>query len=262
MALKAILDKIEDAPESLRDHYTAGTAESGTEGKFVLAVEPVGGFALEDVNGLKTALGKERSTRERLERDVVKFKDIDPDKARDALAKLEELGNLDPAKEADKIANTKFEAAKSQLLEKHTGELKTRDERIGFLTQTVESLLVDAAATGALAEAKGSVELLLPHVRAHTRVKESDGRFVVEVVDGDGNAKIADAKGTPMDIKALVAEMKASDTFGRAFEGSGQSGSGKDHGSGGGGGNSKGNFGGSRTERADAIASKFNLPHR
>lgn len=261
MALKAILEKIEDAPESLREHYVAGSADNGTEGKFVLRVEPVGGFALEDVAGLKSALGKERSTRERLERDVVKFKDIDPDKARDALTKLEELASIDPAKEADRIANTKFEAAKAQLLDKHTGEIKSRDDRIGFLSRTVESLLVDAAATAALAEAKGSVELLLPHVRAHARVKEADGRFTVEIVDADGNARIGDSKGAPMDIKGLVAEMKASDSFGRAFEASGQSGSGKEPGNGGGG-KPAGNFGGNRTERAEAIAQKFNLPRR
>lgn len=255
MSLKALLDKVEDAPEAVRGFYE----KNEETGKFHLKVDPVDGFALEDVNGLKTALGKERSTRERLERDIVKFKDIDPEKARSALEELEELKKLDPNKEADKIATSKVEAAKAQLLEKHTSEIKERDERNAVLQREVERLLIDAAATSALAEAKGSVELLLPHVRAHTRVKEVEGgKFTVEVVDKDGNAKIADAKGTPMDIKGLVAEMRQSDAFGRAFEGSGQSGSGSNgSGSGGGGGGQKGNFGGSREERAAAIRAKF-----
>ena len=234
MALKAIIDSVEGLPDGVKEHYT-----ERDDGKFVLSVDPVDGFALEDVTGLKTALGKERTSREKLERDVVKFKDLDPDKAREALAKLDELTQIDPAKEADKIANTKFEAAKAQLLEKHNGEISSRDERIGHLSKTVESLLIDAAATQALAEAKGSVELLLPHVRAHTRVKEEDGKFTVEVVDKDGNARIGDAKGGIMDIKGLVAEMRQSDTFGRAFEGSGQSGSGKQPGGAGGAGITK-----------------------
>lgn len=79
------------------------------------------------------------------------------------------------------------------------------------------------------------MDLLLPHVRTHTRVKEVDGKFYVEVIDKDGNARIADGKGTPMTIQGLVAEMRGSDTFGRAFEGSGNSGSGKQPGHGGGG---------------------------
>jgi hypothetical protein len=229
MSLKAIVETIDVVPEAARGFYQE------QDGKFILQVEPVDGFALEDVAGLKSTLGKELTLRKKLEKDVLKFKDIDPDKARDALAKLEELGSLDPAKEADKIANTKFEAAKAQLLERHNGELQTRDGKIGKLTKTVENLLIDQAATAALAEAKGSVDLLLPHVQRHTRVRENDdGSFVVEVVDKAGNARIGNGRGDPMTIKELVQEMRQSDAFGRAFEGSGQSGSGTRPNSGGG----------------------------
>ena len=258
MTLKAIIDNLDGVPEALKGYYE----QNADSGKFVLKVEPVDGYALEDVTGLKTTLGKELTLRKKLEKDLAKFTDIDPDKAREAMSKFEELANIDPAKEADKIANSKFEAAKSQLLEKHTGEVKTRDERIDFLTKTVESLLIDAAATAAIAEAKGSVGLLLPHVRSHTRVKEADGKFTVEVIDTDGNTKIADAKGTAMDIKGLIAEMKASDEFGRAFDASGNTGSGKQPGAGSGDLSRQGNFGGSREERQAAIAAKFNLPRQ
>lgn len=259
MAIKAIVDKLDDVNEALRGEYREGTADEGLEGKFVLAVEGSGGYALENVEGLKSALSKERGKREQLERDVVKFKDIDPDKARTAFAELEELKALDPNKEADKIANSKVEAAKAQLLEKHTGEITTRDERIGHLSKTVENLMVDQVATAALAEAKGSVDLLLPHVQRQTRVKEVDGKFVVEVVDKDGNGRIADAKGTPMGIKDLIAEMKSSESFGKAFEASGQSGSGMGQGQGGSGSfkPKKGDIGGSKEDRIAAIQSKF-----
>lgn len=220
--LKAILESVDDLPDPLKEHYT-----QGDDGKYVLTVEAVGGYALENVEGLKSALGKERTTREGLERTVVKFKDIDPDKAREALAKLEELATIDPKKEADKLASERLEAAKKQLLEKHGGEISTRDERIGHLTKTVEGLLIDSVATEAIVAAKGSVKLLLKEVRDHCRVKEVDGKFSVEVVDKDGNVKIADAKGTPMDIKGLVAEMRGDPEYGRAFDASGNTGTGK-----------------------------------
>jgi hypothetical protein len=46
MAIKAILEKLDDAPEALREHYTE------KDGKFILsASNPVGGYALEDVTG-------------------------------------------------------------------------------------------------------------------------------------------------------------------------------------------------------------------
>lgn len=260
MALKAIVDKIEDAPETVRDQYRPGTADEGAEGKFVLAVEGVGGWALEDVSGLKSALGKERTTREKLERDVIAFKDLDPSKAKAALAELEELKKLDPSAEADKIANSKFEAAKAQLLEKHGQEIDQREQRIGKLSGAVDRLVRQAAATAAIAEAKGSVELLLPHVLAHTRVKEAeDGEFTVEVVDRAGNVRIGDSKGSPMDIKGLVAEMRQSDTFSRAFDGDGHSGGGKQPDQTGAQ-SKKGDMGGDRDERRAAIASRFKLP--
>jgi regulator of replication initiation timing len=233
MALKAVIDSIDGLDDGVKPLYREIEDDGDMKGKFVLDVEPHAGFALENVEGLKSALGKERTTRETLERQVVKFKDIDPDKARDALAQLDELGSLDPAKEADKIANTKFEAAKSQLLERHGAEIKAKEDRIGQLTGEVERLLVEQVATTAIAEAKGSVELLLPHITKHTRVKEVDGKFITEVVDKDGNTRIADSAGTPMDIAGLVADMRRPGSpFERAFDAPDTSGSGKRPGNG------------------------------
>lgn len=251
MALKAVLTSIDEAPEAIRGEYTE------RDGKFILNVEAVDGYALEDVTGLKTALGKERTRAERLEKDVVKFKDLDPERARSALLELEELKKIDPASEADKIANTKFEAAKSQLLEKHSGELVSRDDRIGFLSGTVDELVRKQRATAVIAGAKGSVDLLLPHVLANTRTVERDGKFTVDVIDASGNVRIGDAKGNPMTLENLIAEMRQSSVYAPAFEGDGQTGGGKQHeqhrASG------VGNFGGTAAERRQAIGAKFGL---
>lgn len=258
--LKAIVASLDDVPEGVRDYYEAGTAEHETEGKFVLKVEPVDGFALENINGLKTTLGKEMSLRKSLEKQVVKYKDIDPDAAREALAKLQEMGDLDPAKDADRIADSKFQAAKAQLLEKHGQELAQRDERINTLDSALDGLVRREAAVKAIAEAKGSVDLLLPHVMAHTRRKETDdGKFDVEVIDASGNVRIGNAKGDPMDLKGLVAEMRQSETFARAFDADGHSGTGKQPDNPGGA-KTKGDMGGSRDERKAAIAQRFKLP--
>lgn len=251
MALKAILDSIDQAPEAFRSEYTE------KDGKFLLSVEAVGGYALEDVSGLKSALGKERTTREGLEKQVVKFKDLDPDKALAALTELEELKKLDPASEADKIANTKFEAAKSQLLDKHQGEIKGLSDRNGFLSGTIDGLVREQRATAAIANAKGSVDLLLPHVLKNTRTVEKDGKFAVEVIDAAGNIRIADGQGNAMTIDDLVAEMRKTETYARAFDGDGHTGSGKQHEHGGGTSATKGNFGGTREERTAAIAARF-----
>lgn len=256
MALKAIIDSTDGLSEELKAHYRPGTADEGAEGKFVLDATPVDGFALENVQGLKTTFGKEMTERKRLERELKRFEGIDPDKAKDALGKVEEWGNLDPKNEADKIANSKFEAAKAQLLLVHQQEVDKRDQRINHLLGSVDNALRRQEATAAIAEAKGSVELLLPHVLSHTRLVEADGKFKIEVVDADGNVQIADGRATPMDLKGLVAQMRASDTFSRAFDGEGHSGSGKEHDSGGGHRATQGNPGGTQEERKAYFASK------
>jgi hypothetical protein len=219
--IKAIVETTDGLSEPIAQLY-----EPQEGGKFRLKVEPAEGFALENIDGLKSALSKERTTREKLEKEAAKYRDLDPDRAREALTKLQELEGIDPEKEADKLAAAKIEAAKRQLIEKHGGEVKQRDERIGSLTKIVENLMVDQVATAALAEARGAVDLLLPHVQKYTRVVERDGSFAVEVLNEDGTTKI-NGDGKNATIKDLIAEMRASERYGRAFDASGHSGTGK-----------------------------------
>lgn len=219
MALKAMLESLDGIDESLRSHY----AEQ--DGKFVLDVEPVGTVALEDVGGLKSSLGKEREDRRKLERQLEAFKDIDPAKAREALEKVGEMADWTPE---DKVRE-QIAAREKQLLEKHAKEIEARDSSVKHLTAQIEKHLVEAAATSALGKHKGNVELLLPHVKAHTRVeKDADGNFVARVVGPDGNVRVTMKQGStdPMGIDEFVGSMRENPTFAPAFEGTGQSGSG------------------------------------
>lgn len=252
MPIKAIVETLDDVPETVRDFY----AES--DGKYVLQVEAADGFALENVTGLKATLGKEMSRRKELEKIAKKFEGLDPEKAREAIEKYEEFGNLDPRKEADKIAQAKVDQITKQLVEKHAGEVRAREERAALLTRKIESLLIDSAATAALAEAGGSVKLLLPHIRSRTRVVENDGEFSVEVLDENGIVQV-DANGAPVKIAGLVAAMKGSEEFGPAFKASGHDGSGKQPSQGGSHQQKpqKGDIGGDRKARLAAIASRF-----
>lgn len=219
--LKAVLESLDGLDENLKSVYEE------KDGKFVLKVEPVGGYALEDVSGLKTTLSKEMSARKELEKVANKFKDLDPDQVRTALQELDELKKIDPEKEADKLVSSKLESHKAQLVKKHEEELASEHAKVERYRSKIEALLCDQVATQHIAELKGSVKLLLPHVRAFTRVVEDNGDFRVEVVDQAGNVRIGDSKGSPMTIADLVREMRESEEFGRAFEGDGTSGTGK-----------------------------------
>lgn len=260
MALKAIIDNLEGVAEGLRDNYRAGTKEEGLESKFVLQVDGADGWALENVSGLKTALGRERTRADNAEKKVAKFGDLDPDTVKTSLDRLTELESLDPKKEADRLAQAKIDAATKQLVEKHNQEMQAIAGREGKLRSTVETLMIDNVAIKALEGHKGNVDLLLPHVKSQVRLKEGEDG-VVEVIDREGNVRIGDAQGKPMTVDQLVAEMSKSDKFAQGFSGNNHSGSGTP-GGGGNGGDRKpaGNFGGTRTDRTNAIAQKFDLP--
>lgn len=160
------------------------------------------------------------------------YKGVDPVKYRELEAAAAEAER----KQAEATGDWKTREA--QLLAKTQQEIEAREGTIKGLKGALERRLVDAEATAALAEAKGSPKVLLPHIKAHVRVTEEDGEYVVQVVDAKGNPRIGDAKGNPMTIAQLVAEMKEDPEFARNFDGTGSSGGGasRSTASGGGGG--------------------------
>jgi DNA-binding transcriptional MerR regulator len=216
MALKLIVDKLDDVPEALRGEYTE------KDGKFHLGVD-----GLEDTGGLKTALQKERADRAAYEKQVKAWQGLG--KSPDEIKEL-----LEAQARADEDKATKageWDKLKAQMNEKHEAALRSKDETISAMRKRLNAELVDAKAVAAIAAAKGVPELLLPHVQRHVKV---DADFNVQVVDDKGDPRV-NGKGEPLTIADLVAEMRGSEVFGRAFEGSGQSGSGKQPGNGAGG---------------------------
>lgn len=210
MALKAVLEKLEEVAEALRPLYTE------KDGKFVLDVE-----GLEDTNGLKSALEKERKAARDYEKQNRAWRDLG--KTPEEIQALVEAQRKAEEEKATKAGE--WDKLKGQIVEKHMKELKSKDDAIASMKQTLEKHLVDAAATEAIAAAKGVPPLLLPHVRAYAKVVEDNGEYVVRIVDAKGDPRV-NQKGDFLSIKDLVEEMRQSEVFGRAFDASGRTGSG------------------------------------
>jgi len=227
MPLKAMVDDLEDVPEALHEFYTK--QEDGT---YRLDADGV-----EDVSGLKSALTKERRDRKKFEGELKKFGGVDLEKYEELLAQQEEQARKKAKGEGD------WEAREKQLLDKHQAELQKRETRIKVLTEALEGHVIDAEATRAIVEAKGSPELLLPHVKRYARAVEQDGQFVPRVFDPAGTERIGDGAGSPMTLKQLVDEMRGKEAYARAFDGTGSSGTG---------GASTGSAGGGSIKRVDA----------
>ncbi len=223
MALRAILDSLDGLPADVAQEY----AKDETSGKFRLSVEPVDGFELDNVTGLKNALGAARGEKDTLEAKLREFGDISPSKARDGLAALRKLEKLDPNADVDKIVQTKLDAQLEQIKSKHGEEIGKRDKDLTRLRSIVEQQLIDNAAKNAILEAKGDPLLLLPHVKSSMKLRElEDGSFSVQIVDDKGNPRIKDSQGALMGVQDLVAEMRGHSSFARAFEATGKTGAG------------------------------------
>lgn len=240
MALAALIAASSHAAlaEALRSEYRQPTAEEiavnpALKDQMILDVTPTSGFGLDNVDQLKAVLGQEKARADRAEQTAGKFKDLPADAAA-RLARLAELEKLDPNAEADKIANTKFEAAKSQLLEQFENEKKPLVERNEKLFSELDKAKRVQAATQAIVEEGGNPDVLLPHVLGSTKFVEKDGEFAVLVVDDKGNPRIGDSSGGSMNLKQLVSEFKKKDAFAPLFSASGKSGGGGQGGNGGG----------------------------
>lgn len=253
MALDAIVESMDKVAEGLREHYKE--VEGG--GSFVLDVIAVKGTELADTQGLKKALERERSNVKSAQTKLKTFDGIDPKEAREALGKMDEMADWDP----DKKLEEAVQAREKQLVKRHEDEKKTLNSRVENLREQLSDNLIKATATKAIAEAKGSVELLLPHVMRQTKMRETDdGKLIAEVVDEAGHQRVGDSTGNPMTIPQLVDELKKDSTFSRAFDATGASGSGAGGAGRGGGGAGSGGVSSTKTvSRGDQDAMNANI---
>ena len=170
--------------------------------------------------GIHKALKAEREAREATEK---RFEGIDPEKVRalmDADRKSED---------AKARAAGDFEKLLQQERDKFALELEKRDGFTKGLRSDLEAALIDSAATKAISKFEGDAELLLPHVKASTKLIEVNGKHVAVVLDDAGEPRLApDAKTATdyMGIEHLVGGWKEAGKFAGAFAGTGASGGG------------------------------------
>jgi hypothetical protein len=233
MALAALLSSSAASALSadLQKEYRAPTdaevaANPALKDNMILDVTTSAGYGLDNVEALKSNLGREKARADSAESTVSAFGDLKPDDVKNKLEKLSSLEKLDPTKEADKIAEQKFEAMKADLLSQHENEKKPLKERADKLFSELDNAKRIQAATAAIVDAGGQPDVLLPHVLGSTKFVEKDGKFDVLVVDKEGNPRIGDAAGSHMSLTQLVDEFKTKDAFAPLFAASGATGGG------------------------------------
>jgi len=215
------VESLDAVPESFRPLYGA----EAKEGKF-LPLESHKGV-IDAIVGLNKSLrGAREDAKKRPNVDLsllAEFGDS-PEKIKETFTgKLKELNDQIAAGGKVNVAKIKEDFAKE-----HGVEINKLNARNTALQGQLYKLLVENAAKDVLMSAKGSPDLLLPHIKANVKVVEEGDEFKVFVVDAAGDRRYSTVTGQPMSLVELVEEMKRDARFGRAFDSEAPVGSGMD----------------------------------
>lgn len=219
MGVKSWVEKLEAADEAVRSLYKP--TEDGKA--YILDVESVGGWSLEQGEVLRRNLSKERKRATELANKMAGYGEETPETIGSLKAQIEEMrknGHTSPTAEIERIKKELTEK-ESRAGEKYQKTISDKDKEIASLLSEIESQVVTSTATSAIAAKKGIVELLLPHVTKHVKAvkDDKDGRYRARVYDEYGNERLTQKAGSvdPMGVEEFVETLR--DRFAPAFEG-------------------------------------------
>jgi hypothetical protein len=148
---------------------------------------------------------------------------FDPDQIKDYLENKDKLEQEKKALEEKSLEEKgQWDALKLKLNETHAEQIarlqKEKDEAIAPLKSALDKELIENAAIKAIEAEKGNSFFLLPHMKDRMKtVQNEKGEFEVQILDKDGNPRLADDATTPFGVKDFVAELKANERFAPAF---------------------------------------------
>lgn len=230
MTLKFQVDSLEGVDESVKTLYVE------KDGKYVLGIE--GLPQPEDVTGLKTQMATLLSEAKEAKRLKKEAEDLAQAEREEAARKSGDVEGL------ERSWSEKYNKLQSELGGQLEQERNSLQGQIRDLT--VGRTATDIASSLAI---PGSAEALLPHIERRLSVEQRDGKPVVVVLDKEG-------KLSASTLDELKAEFANNAAFAPLIAGSKASGGGAG-GAGNGGGAAKGNIGGTKEERTQALASRF-----
>lgn len=217
--------------EKLEDAQKALYAESGDG--YQLQVE-----GLEDVSGLKAKVDE-----------LLSEKKQEQQKAREAEEKAKKASEEAEREKARKAGDV--EALEASWKKKHEEALSQKDEEINSLRSGMAEMTSGSEATRLASSLaiQGSADLLRPHIEKRLTTEYVDGKPLVRVLDKEG-------KPSAMSVTDLETEIKSDPAFAPILVGSKGGGAGhqQQQSPGGQGG---GNMGGEKSDRVNAIKSKF-----
>jgi len=235
------VEDINAVPEKYRGLYAVGTDDN--EGKHVLSGAAQGLVAdylgvsktLAGVRVDKKKVGDENATRRLATKAVDDYAasiglDVGDDGVVIALKTF--VDDLQGQVKGGKEIKINLEKVQAEADKRVATVTETKDAEITDMRGALHKHLISDAASRALAEHKGSMELLLPHVERACKVVRhpETGSYTVTVLDAEGASRF-DSAGALMGVAGLVAEMKTEAKYERAFDSEAKPGTGAKPGS-------------------------------
>lgn len=209
MALPLSYTTQEDVPELLRDYYV-----EQDDGTWRLDAE------IPDSGPLKRALDQEKAQRlkatkelQDLKQSIADFKDLDPQKAREALEQIDKLEEerLRNEKQFEELAERKY----ARLLQEREAQAKAAEERALQAEGNFQSLrdrytrtkIDDSLREAALAEGADpeTLSFLLSQAREPWRLDDNDEPIAM---DGDNIRFGSSEPGKPLTMREYMADMR------------------------------------------------------
>lgn len=219
MALKAKL-------ATLAGLDTATTGLYKKQGEFfVLDVEGVDGFELEDVTNLRSTNGKLRDEVGELKKAAKPFEGLDPKKVARVMAKADEIEAWKPDAATEEIVTRRTK----DIRENYERDSAAKDKTNADLRAENDGLLIGFELESAF-KAHGAFEdRARPSVLPRIRVERAEGKKpAVYVVDMEGRHITSKKPGSAdrMGVDEFVSTLKQDKNNGWMFKGSGASGTG------------------------------------
>ena len=226
MALKPFVGSEAEVPEAMKEHYSLDE----DSGNYRLNVEPVDGWSLENVAGLKSTLGKLKERSTAAETALQPFSALERD-AGELSTALSELNALREAQGNESEQVSALRQSMENLRQQSRSELEKAvaplQVKLDARTNQLKEATITAELRKAIVDQGGNPTLLVPAMLPSVRAEETDdGRIQAVVVDSEGTARVTGADLAPMQFTDLVSEVKERPEFAPAFSANGASGGG------------------------------------
>jgi len=141
----------------------------------------------------------------------------DPEELAQRLQEIEEASEQQAAISEDQISRKELDKLRQRLTQESEQKVRQKDEEIKEMRSKLEQTVLLSQAETIIRKYDGKPELgLLDQVKKAAKVIEDNGRYVVRVVDEDGDPVFND-KGEYASLEDYVQELREHSVFGDAF---------------------------------------------